>query len=92
MPIQFNLILSTGINMIFHYRFDIFTAICIFLPLFSHAQETKPLFTMDFSKQEDWKPSETVRLQKDGDTPFLRLQAVEPDKHVRRPIVPWPCG
>ena len=68
--------------MIFHYRFDIFTAICIFLPLFSHAQETKPLFTMDFSKQEDWKPSETVRLQKDGDTPFLRLQAVEPDKHV----------
>ena len=82
MPIQFNLILSRGINMTFHYRFDIFTAICIFLPLFSHAQETKPLFTMDFSKQEDWKPSETVRLQKDGDTPFLRLQAVEPDKHV----------
>ena len=68
--------------MTFHYRFDIFMAICLFLPLLSHAQETKPLFTMDFSKQEEWKPSETVRLQKDGDTPFLRLQAVEPDKHV----------
>ncbi len=74
--------ISKKINMIFHYRFDIFTAICIFLPLFSHAQETKPLFSLDFSKQEDWKPSETVQLQKDGDMVFLRLQAIEPEKHV----------
>ncbi len=74
--------ISKKINMTFHFRFDIFMAICVFLPLFPHAQETKPLFSMDFSKQEDWQQSETVRLQKDGDTVFLRLQTIEPEKHV----------
>ena len=68
--------------MTFHFRFDIFMAICVFLPLLTNAQDMKPLFSMNFSKQEEWKPLETTFLNKEGETTFLRLQAVEPEKHV----------
>ena len=68
--------------MTIHQRLTIFMAICALLPSLSSAQEKPPLFTMDFSKTEEWKSSETVFLQKEGDATFLRLKAVEPDKHV----------
>ena len=77
--------------MTFHHRLAIFMTFCILQPFILHALNTSPLFSLDFSKAEEWKPSETTFLKKEGETTFLRLQAVEPEKHVmiyRRQYLP----
>lgn len=68
--------------MTFHHRLSFFMIFCILQPFILHALNTSPLFSLDFSKAEEWKQSETTFLKKEGETVFLRLQAVEPDKHV----------
>ena len=68
--------------MTFHHRLAIFMTFCILQPFILHALNMSPLFTLDFSKAEEWKPSENTFLKKEGETVFLRLQAVEPEKHV----------
>ena len=68
--------------MTFHHRLAIFMTFCILQPFLLHALNISPLFSLDFSKAEEWQPSETTFLKKEGETTFLRLQTVEPDKHV----------
>ena len=68
--------------MTFHHRLAVIMTFCVLQPFILHALNMPPLFTMDFSKAEEWKPSETVFLQKEAETTFLRLKAIEPDKHV----------
>ncbi len=68
--------------MTFHHRLAIFMTFCILQPYLLHALNISPLFSLDFSKAEEWKPSETTFLKKEGETTFLRLQTIEPDKHV----------
>ena len=68
--------------MTFHHRLAVIMTFCVLQPFILHALNMPPLFTMDFSKAEEWKQSETTFLKTEGDTTFLRLEAVEPDKHV----------
>ena len=68
--------------MTFHHRLAVIMTFCVLQPFILHALNMSPLFKLDFSKAEEWKPSETVFLQKEAETTFLRLKAIEPDKHV----------
>ena len=48
--------------MTFHHRLAVIMTFCVLQPFILHALNMSPLFKLDFSKAEEWKPSETVFL------------------------------